>query len=359
MTKKKLLIINKAQFGYHTDSYKYCEYLKNKFDLTYICFDTNKKKYTIDGVNIIYVSYSGSFFQRGYSYIKFCRKHIKKNNFDLVLAVYFPMVSFITLFNYKINFLLDIRTGAVNKSKIRRRINDYIMIKECSYFKNISVISKSLMDKLNLNINKCDILPLGSDIMVSNIKEYINIKLLYVGTLSSRDIHKTVEGLSIFYEKHKNDNIIISYDIFGDGNVNDTELLKKSITKYNATSYVKYHGRKNHKELKLYFDKCNVGVSFIPITEYFDCQPPTKTYEYINSGMICLATNTKENRKLITNKNGILHYDTVESFSEALDILYIKKSIFSTINIINSLKMYNWKNIINNNLIPIINRISD
>jgi hypothetical protein len=42
--KKKLLIINKIQFGYHTDTFKYCQYLKDEFDITYICFDAKEIK---------------------------------------------------------------------------------------------------------------------------------------------------------------------------------------------------------------------------------------------------------------------------------------------------------------------------
>ena len=38
--KSKIVIINKTQFGYHTDYYKYCEYLKDDYDITFLCFDS-------------------------------------------------------------------------------------------------------------------------------------------------------------------------------------------------------------------------------------------------------------------------------------------------------------------------------
>lgn len=41
------------------------------------------------------------------------------------------------------------------------------------------------------------------------------------------------------------------------------------------------------------------------MTEYYDSQPPTKTFEYALSGLYVLATKTRENEKVITNDNGV------------------------------------------------------
>lgn len=40
--KKKLLIINKDPFRYHVDTYKYCQYLRDRYDITYICIEPSK-----------------------------------------------------------------------------------------------------------------------------------------------------------------------------------------------------------------------------------------------------------------------------------------------------------------------------
>lgn len=44
MKKEKILIIDKHQFGYLTDSYKWSEYLCRKYKVNVVCFDTGQKK---------------------------------------------------------------------------------------------------------------------------------------------------------------------------------------------------------------------------------------------------------------------------------------------------------------------------
>ena len=54
--KERLLIINKEQFGSLTDSYKWCQYLRDDYDITFICFDSGRDKLSQDGVIVKYVS---------------------------------------------------------------------------------------------------------------------------------------------------------------------------------------------------------------------------------------------------------------------------------------------------------------
>ena len=58
------------------------------------------------------------------------------------------------------------------------------------------------------------------------------------------------------------------------------------------------------------------------MTKFYDIQTPTKTFEYIISGLFCIATNTTANKNLINKDNGILCDDNATSFSNALMKLY-------------------------------------
>lgn len=91
--RRSLLIINKSQFGYHIDSFKYCEYLKVDFEVTYLCFDAKKEKIVLPGVNVKYISGEGTYLKRGLSFIKACKSEIEKNNYSKVFCVYFQGVS--------------------------------------------------------------------------------------------------------------------------------------------------------------------------------------------------------------------------------------------------------------------------
>ena len=120
----------------------------------------------------------------------------------------------------------------------------------------------------------------------------------------------------------------------------------------NLTSIVKTHGRIPHFKLKPFFDNANVGISYIPITDYYEHQPPTKTYEYILSGIPCLATNTHENIKIINEINGALCNDNPNSFAEGLMIIHKNELLFNSEEIRETLKNHTWKSIVNNILKP-------
>lgn len=146
-------------------------------------------------------------------------------------------------------------------------------------------------------------------------------------------------------KEHPNLKPNIVYDIVGYGYKNENQRLKDLVIELGLENHIFLHGRLSHSQCQSFFDKANIGVSYIPITSYFNFQPPTKTFEYILSGMFCLATSTVENSKYITKQNGVLHLDSPEDFA-----LGLKKAINSFPNIDstkirNTLMNYRWVNI--------------
>ena len=45
---------------------------------------------------------------------------------------------------------------------------------------------------------------------------------------------------------------------------------KEFFSEVNKNQKINYLGRKKHEELEEYFNKANVGVSYVPMTEYYD-----------------------------------------------------------------------------------------
>jgi len=351
--KQNLLIINKAQFGYHTDYYKYCEYLRDEFDVTYLSFDSGLKKLEMENVNVKYVSNKGIKIIRGVRFILSLLLSISTFR-GIVFIHYFEYCQILKwIFPWK-RMILDIRTLSINRNDKIRTKQDKKIKRAIKYFDFITIISEGLRKKINLNVEKSEILPLGAD-MISTINHKFDktIHLLYVGTLNGRNIHQTIIGLSK-YLNESNNKKEISYDIVGDG----TELsyLNELVANFNLHKIVKIHGRIPHFELKSFFDKCNVGVSYVPITEFYEYQPVTKTYEYILSGIPCIATKTYENKKIITSENGYLCNDNPESFADALESMISKINNYNSDIIRNSLSEHTWENIIKNTLNPILNK---
>jgi len=92
----------------------------------------------------------------------------------------------------------------------------------------------------------------------------------------------------------------------------------------------------------------------VPQTPYYDVQPPTKIFEYALSGLITIATNTAENRRFITDMNGVICEDNADSFCDAMEKVYANLDEYNDRKIRESLKEYNWEKIVKNILIPIL-----
>lgn len=341
--RNKLLYINTTQFGYHIDSFEHCKYLKKSFDVTYLCFDYGYEKIVMSDINILYVDWSGSYLRKGIRFLNYCLSTVKNMKIDFSFAVYFPMVSIFKLLSFNKNVILDIRTGSVNVSNKKIWLFNSIIFIESLFFNKVTIVSQSLALKLKLNPKKVFILPLGADEFSLKNKNYSKFHILYLGTLIGRRIHETVRGLKLFLDSSAMHGIEVTYDIFGDGRESDADLLNSTIRENGLDGIVMYHGRKTHSDILKYFDKCNIGVCYVPKTTYFDCQPSTKIYEYVRSGMVCIATDTSENKLLINNQNGVLCSDNPNSFSNALMEVFEMQSKWNSNEIRSTLKNNSWE----------------
>lgn len=355
MKKKNLLIIQQHQFGYLTDSYKWCEYLNKDYNITILCYDAGKPKISLSGIDINYFNIKGNRYTRGIRFIIYCLYYILKKR-GITIVIYFEKCELLKSFLFSKKMILDIRTLSVHNSESKRDNFNAKLKKACNKFDLITVISKGVKNQINLPNKDIRILPLGGDTISTKVKSFENIKLLYVGTLSNRHIEKTIDGLHLFTNRFPNCNI--SYDIVGDGNENELEELIKYTQEKGEdfNSKIRFWGRVPYNKLKPFFDKCNIGISFIPMTDYFDAQPPTKTYEYILSGLYTIATETTSNKEIITHENGILIKDTPQDFADALSVLFTQKEKIRDEVIRNSLKESTWKAITQNYLKPILNK---
>ena len=248
--------------------------------------------------------------------------------------------------------IVDIRTLSVSTNAEQRKKYDTLLSKACRHFDMITAISEGVKEKLDLPNKHIEILPLGSDVISKKQKDFSSLKLLYVGTFAGRDLHKTIEGFTQFCKEYPDINI--SYDIIGSGFNNELEEYKTLAATLNVTDKITFHGRLPYNQLKPFFDKCNIGVSFVPMTDYYDAQPPTKTFEYILSGLYTIATATSSNKELITTENGLLIHDSATDFANALSRIWKIHTKLNEQQIRQSLEKYSWKSIVNDILKPIL-----
>ena len=341
-----LLILYQKQFGYHIDTYFYSKYLRHRHNITYLCWDYLKPKQKMDDVRIIYVSRSGNIFTRNWKYFSAVISYLRHNKIDICFIVYFRGCSLLRLLFPKQKFIFDIRSGYIKKNALAGIMYNFFLKIESSLFRNVTIISKSLAKKLRLKKYSL-ILPLGSISISKKNKIFNDLKLIYVGTLLNRKIERTILGTALFLRKNPTKKKSFIYTIIGDSDQDEAKLCRTLIEKLNLENYIKLPGRIPFDHLKPYFDTHNTGVSFIPMTPYFDCQPPTKTFDYLLSGMPVIATATAENKLIINKDNGILIDDTIEGFSNGLEEICHKQTQFNSQVIMNTSQIYDWRFIIN------------
>lgn len=355
---KKLLIISHIQFGYLTEVLFYCRELQTDYQITYIGFDFGMKKISPpEGVKVLYIKRSSNKLYNYINFIKFSVNAISKQNYNLCLIFYFTTCSFIRLLSPKSNLIVDIRTSFIFKSVLRRYFFNSLLWVECLFFRNISIISEGLSKYLHL-IRKTHVVPLGGEITFFNKKEFSAMKILYVGTFYERNIEDTISGVARFIDEFPE--IDVQYTIIGYGPDDKIKLINDEIKKNDkiAKGKIQFLGEIRYPELQNFLDNHNVGICYVPIESYYDFQPPTKTFEYLLGGMVVIATNTYENRKVINDNNGILINHSTDEIYMALKKVFISRKLYNSENIRNNSIQYTWNYIINKNLRPYLSLLS-
>ena len=349
---KKLLIIHRSQFGYSTDVYKWCQFLNDNYIIDTVCFDYGRKRFVMNNVHVHYVSRRGIKVFRGFRYLLCCVYYICRHKGVVIINCFYGSRILKKILPWR-KMVLDIRTFSVTPDdNIRAKENEYIL-NTVRKFDYVTVISEGLRNQLPKDKSLTALLPLGADIIDTGVKEYNEINLLYVGTLENRDIDKTIRGVAIAKEKLGEK---IHYHIIGGGYNREEFMLKSLIDDLGLSDTITVHGFIPHNELYDFYRKCNVGVSFVPITPYYQYQPPTKTFEYIMAGLYTIATATNSNKDIITPDNGILILDTPDSFADAIIKIAGNNSIDSG-KIRNSLNDYQWSVIVNQRMVPTLNYV--
>lgn len=353
MKGNRILMIYKGPLGTLTDNYKWCYYLRNEFDITFVEL-AGPGHIDLDGINIITVSNKGNRVIRGLRFILTALVQILFFK-GLVIVFYFDGCSiFKRLLPWK-KMILDIRTLSVEKNKDDRERGDEILRQTCFSYDFITIIQKDLINKLSIDERKVTVIPLGADVISNMPKTYDALRLLYVGTLDGRRIDETIKGVALFKERHPEADIV--YTIVGDGVVDHKEQLESLVSDLDLENVVNIVGRVPYNKLQPFFDKSNIGVSYVPKTDWYEHQPPTKTFEYIMSGLYCIGTSTSENGKIINNSNGILHNDNPNDFAIALETIYVNRNMLSFTDIHKSLLEWQWSSIVNLRLIPFLRKL--
>jgi glycosyltransferase involved in cell wall biosynthesis len=354
-----LLIVTQDQFGYLTDTLKYCRYLQKEFRITYLGWDYGLPPVDSEGISCVHLSRKAGKLQRYASFIfnalKIVRQHPRNG---VVFVEYFPLCAlFALLGGRRKNMVVDIRTGYVRSGGITRTLVNGLLTAETACFAHVTVISDSLRQFLGISGRKAHIVPLGADAVAIADKEFKSFRLFYVGSLDYRHIDETVRGLDMFLARHP-EAPVEGYDIVGFGSPEEEKKLRTAINGARHARNINFHGRIPNTQLGPFLENCNVGVAFIPGEKHYQVQPATKVFEYLLAGMVVIATQTYENARVIDDSNGVLSNDTAEGFAEGLEKLMEKGESYKSPLIRAGIGEYAWNRIVAENLLPYLTGLS-
>ncbi|MBB4080494.1 glycosyltransferase involved in cell wall biosynthesis [Lewinella aquimaris] len=323
--KKKILLVTRDQFGYHVDPYAYARELTRHFEVTYFCWDYGRPRVEAPGVEVIYSNRNGNLVVRNLRFLRELRDRIP--DFAVTLIFYFTGASLVLpgMGHLKDRLICDVRTGSVS-GKVTQRLSLNTLLKaEVKAFRYQSFISESLGK--SLGFTRFNVLPLGASITAAAPRSYDTLHLIYVGTLEGRHLDESIVGLGKFYQRHTG--VACKYTIVGSGSEADVQKVRTAIARYGLEEIVEMTGFIQRDKIGTYLGRANVGVSYVPITDYYNFQPVTKTYEYFLAGLPVIATATHEHKLIVEPHNGVLIESTPESFAEGLEEVYRRRSEYS------------------------------
>lgn len=305
-------------------------------------------KVSIDGVKPVYIIFGKNKILNNLRFYREAVFYIKRKLPRLVILNRSFFFCIFKILNHSTTFVYDIRSGIVSSSFWKRTFYTWLIRFDLLFFKNITVISESLAKQLR--IRKYHVLPLGAEKFDLSPKYFKSLKLLYVGSFLNRRIEDTIKGFRMYLDDN-NVEYDISYHIYGFGDTDSEKTIKSLIFELNLLDRVYFHGRFAYHDLPLILGAHNIGVSYIPITKFYDVQPPTKTFEYLLAGMPVIATNTQENARVINKSNGVLINDNPLAFNRGLQDICtaIYCNQYSSNEIIGDSIGYTWVNIVVSN----------
>lgn len=351
MERKKVLFASKNQFGYNTPMFKKAQYASGSYQVTFVCWHYGMPEIRQKNINIIYVSRKGNKITRTIRLIKTIKKHYR-NGFDIIYANYFWGISLLKLSLGRTYFPIYINTLYVaDDNTIKGLVNNALIKFEIFFFRHIATVSTGVANKLRLK--NYHIIPMGGESFKTTFENKDSLSLIYVGTLGNRNIIQCVKGFHQFieaYPERKFDQFVI----IGNSDGDELDEIATYVKRNNLGDRILTKGFVPQHELEPFYNDANLGVSYVPITPYYDNQPPLKTTEYLVSGLPVIATKTISNQKMVTSKDGVLIHDTEEDFFKGLITFVQKQSTFNSLEIKERNQKHHWLQVVEKKFYPLI-----
>jgi len=283
---------------------------------------------------------------------------MKKMNADLIIISSDRMSIFYPILCDKNKLVMITHTPDVNPYKLKRAFWDFYYRIGFTGYERFLIQTELWIPAFGLQKKKTYIVRWGTNPISVKPKKFDRIRMLYLGTLTGRDIHKTIYGLKEYLETNPEVEVE-RYDIIGTGWKNYVTLIENAINETGLSNIVKLHGYLSDKEIIPYFDEANIGIAYAPIVDYYKNNISSKLYEYLLSGIPTIAGSTPDKKRAINEINGVLIEDNEHSFAQGLHLMAKRFANYSSEDIRKTMEKESIQYQIKHNIVPTFNKIID
>lgn len=320
----------------------------NMGDIHYLKFPLMRRKGIIGKVYTLYNMYS--FFAQ-------IKRQNSCNNSDLIV-LFSQQWAFLgkLILGRKNKYVMQTFTRGVGVSNLKNKIAKYTVKFNIMFFKNVFVPTSYNIKYFDIPKEKAYWNRLSYKSIESSDKSFKKMNLVYLGTLSNRDVHESIIGFIKFYKEYK-EKISISYDIIGSGDIESVKKLEDAITQCSDKSVIRYHGRLGDDDVKKIFKYSNIGVAYNKDTDYFEYNIPSKLHEYLLSGMPTISTKNENSKSVVNHQNGVLIESSSKGFYHGMVHIYNNLNKYNSSNIVDSDIQYSKPYVFVNHTIPMYKKL--
>lgn len=346
-------------------NYKVCNELKKYISVQNVMYNSNVKINDIpEKIILLPLPFKpNSYIKKIIAYIyihhKLLNKIRREKNNLFIIGVTSKIINILLIpfALYRDRILVQLYTPSVAKSRLKRTLLDTFTRFLLKLFKNYLITGNNRTKQVyKLRDEKCLYVKLGMPVYGNKEQLQMDkIRLLYLGTLNTREIYKVVLGIRKFVDTY---NLPIIFNICGFGAPKEVDKLVNSIKQNKLDNIVKFHGFVPYKDFIDYIDMSNIGLSYVPNISKYNGVSITKTVEYMLSGLPVIGTKNSFNRKTINGVNGILCDDNPDSFCEVLKEMWDNFKIYKPNKIKETVKEYSMENCIKEGYLPVLKSVA-
>lgn len=261
----------------------------------------------------------------------------------------------------KSNIIVDIRSPLLSLDSIERDRVEKNFNKLQYYVQQIHTADSEAIKTYTQNLFKpVVVVPIGvhcCGIKFRESKAYNNIRrFVFVGSIyNKRRIDLLVDNFISFANSVKDD---VSLDIYGTGNA--VTKISSIINNRSANNVVKMMGTIPQADLFKILCEYDAGIAYVPY-ELYSAAPSLKSLEYAASGIPVLASDTLAHKRYCSEHGfrfGLFNNDKksfVKYFKSVYENGFNRDDVLTNIQVV---KKFDWKNIVDDLLIPQLQKFS-